>query len=633
MADPDVVVGIDFGMTSTGVAYSAGPDWPRPDTIQNWPGNARGSIADKVDSKVAYTEGGEIAAWGFAADEGFGIDSQRCEEFFKLYLDPEFRDAMEDAPSLQEARRWFTDYLSCLYRTVDRHMNDTIPKYSSKRVEFKFSVPTTWKNPAMIAETEQLIRNAGFARGNPLHTAEISLTEAEAAAVYASKMQYAAGDIFLVCDAGGGTSDVNILKVISSGIGQTELAPLSWVEGRAIGSTLIDFRVEKLIVERLQVVRDQLQETPEVTARRMLREGSRFESFKCNLGDEAMDLPTLRLTIPGIAPGLDVPPHIENSQIVLDKREIESIFDAQVERICDLIDDQLYQLEKAHPHEIVNFLVLSGGLGSSAYLQQSLRRKYLLGRSPHACIKDLQILRVPKPQLAVCHGLVLDRVQQIKESRVVYKERFCRNSYGVVVKAEYDPQVHYGEPTSFDHRDKKTYVLNQIDWFIKQGQKVSVSDGVKQHYSLKVLPGQENQPWTTQVVMSTLSANELPSSLNKPGANRLCKVESSLPSEMKLKNRHWYSGGSQYHRAEFDVQVIVGAADLKFRTLGTEGRTLSRAHDTIDVEWYSSRTSNKVPGAVISELGAEGLDRHIHPPRQAGLKTSDSWLRRFNKKL
>jgi hypothetical protein len=24
---PDVVVGVDFGMTSTGVAYSAGPEW------------------------------------------------------------------------------------------------------------------------------------------------------------------------------------------------------------------------------------------------------------------------------------------------------------------------------------------------------------------------------------------------------------------------------------------------------------------------------------------------------------------------------------------------------------------------------------------------------------------------------
>lgn len=468
MAYPDVVVGVDFGMTSTGVAYSAAPNWDRPETIQNWPGNLRGSIADKVDTKIAYDRKDEITGWGFTVDEGFGSGAERYEEFFKLYLDPEFKDTIKDAPSLQEARRWFVDYLSCLYRTIDRHLNDTIPKYSSKRVEFKFSVPTTWKNPAMIAETEQLVRNAGFARDNALHTAEISLTEAEAAAVYASKMQYAAGEVFLVCDAGGGTSDVNILKVVSSHVGQTELAPLSWVEGRAIGSTLIDFHVEKLISERLEVLRNQLQDDPEVTAHRMLKEGSRFESFKCNLGDEAMDLPTLRLTIPGLIPEINISPYIENSQIILSKREIEAIFDAQIDRICDLIDDQLFQLEKSYPHELVTYLVLSGGLGSSAYLQKRLREKYLFGRGAHACVRDLQILRVPKPQLAVCHGLVLDRVQQIKENRMVYTERFCRNSYGVVVRAEYDPKLHNGEPTFIDPRDKKRWVSNQIDWFIKQ---------------------------------------------------------------------------------------------------------------------------------------------------------------------
>lgn len=468
MTAPDVVVGIDFGMTATGVAYSSGPDWARPETIQNWPGNVRGAIADKVDTKIAYDEAGKPKRWGFLVDESHNNGSDRCEEFFKLYLDPEFNDSFDDAPSIQEARRWFVDYLSYLYTTINRHLHDTIPRYASKRVEFKFSVPTTWKSPAMIAETEQLIRNAGFARSNSMHTAEISLTEAEAAAVYASKMQYSAGEIFLVCDAGGGTSDVNILKVVSSGIGQTELAPLSWVEGRAIGSTLIDFKVEKLIIERLDVIRNQLQDSPEMTAHRMLKEGSRFENFKCNLGDEAMDLPNLRLTIPGLSQTTNVHPHIENSQLILSKGEIEAIFDMQVERMCELIDDQLYQLEKCHPGETISYLVLSGGLGSSAYLQKSLRQRYLLGRSPHACIRDLQILRVPKPQLAVCHGLVLDRVQQIKESRVVYKERFCRNSYGIVVRVEFDPKLHQGQPTVYDSKDKKTWVQNQIDWFIKQ---------------------------------------------------------------------------------------------------------------------------------------------------------------------
>lgn len=466
MASPDIIVGIDFGMTATGVAYSAAPDWGRPETIQNWPGNFRGSIADKVDTKIAYDANGNIAGWGFAIDEAdSGIDM--IEEYFKLHLDPDFVDSMEDPPTSAQAKTWFVDYLTCLFKTVDRYLNEIIPQYQSKRVEFKFSVPTTWKNPAMIAEIERLIRKAGFGSRNPLHKAEISLTEAEAAAVYAAQQRYDTGQIVLVCDAGGGTSDVNILKVISSGVGVTELAPLQHVEGKAIGSTLIDFYVEKLIEERLSVITEYLSEPMDVVTNRMIKDKSRFESFKCNIGDDVMDLPTLRLSIPGVPTGLTVRPYIENSQLILYKREIEQIFDTQVNRLYELIDDQLSQLERARPGEIISYLVLSGGFGSSPYLQKRLRQRYLFGRS-HACIGNVQILRVPKPQLAVCHGLVLDRVQQIKEDRVVYKERFCRNSYGVISRAEYDPSKHSGEPTTYDPRDRKTWVFNQIDWFIKQ---------------------------------------------------------------------------------------------------------------------------------------------------------------------
>lgn len=610
---PDVVVGVDFGMTSTGVAYSAGPEWMRPETIQNWPGNPRGGIADKVDTKISYDANSQVRAWGFMVDASLNLSNQRCEELFKLYLDPDFKDPYEGAPSFREARTWFTDYLSCIYRAVARHLKDTIPKFASKHVEFRFSVPTTWKNPAMIAETEQLIRNAGFGSESSQHTVEIALTEAEAAAVYASKQHYEEGDVFLVCDAGGGTSDVNILKVVSSGVGQTELEPLSWVEGRAIGSTLIDFRVEKLIAERLRSIIHYLPAEPEAVAFKMLRESSRFESFKCNLGDEAMDLPSLRLPVPGLAYGINLEmAHIEDSQMILTKEELQKVFDDQVFKIVNLIDEQLAVLQKTHPQEKITYLILSGGLGSSPYLQMKLKEHYKATTACFSNAQHMQVLKVPKPQLAVCHGLVLDRVQQIKDNRLVYKERYCRNSYGIVVRREYDPDIHFDEPITVDPRDKKWWVENQIDWFMVQGQKVSVEQGVKQHYSLKVQPGQEHLPWNTQVVMSTLPAHLLPKSLNKSGAQHVCKVVSSLPQDMKRKNRHWYNAGPQYLRTEFDMQVLIGPADLKFQILSKDG-IISRDHAAINVEWSSSSKDASQPTiAELDESQAIDTQRKIH---------------------
>lgn len=133
---------------------------------------------------------------------------------------------------------------------------------------------------------------------------------------------------------------------------------------------------------------------------------------------------------------------------------------------------------------------------------------------------------------------------------------------------------------------------------------MSVSEGIKQHYSLKVPLGGETQPWITHVVMSTLPADQLPNSLNKPGARRLCQVKSRLPVDMKLKNGKWYQKSDPYFKAEFDVQVLIGAADLRFQTLDARG-VLSQDYNAIDVNWFPSPSPSQNPGLGINELNTE----------------------------
>jgi hypothetical protein len=71
-------------------------------------------------------------------------------------------------------------------------------------------------------------------------------------------------------------------------------------------------------------------------------------------------------------------------------------------------------------------------------------------------------------QLAVSHGLVIDRIQALKYSGTVIRERCCRISYGVVVREKYDPLIHIGEEVSIDPRDKNKWAERQIHWLIKQ---------------------------------------------------------------------------------------------------------------------------------------------------------------------
>lgn len=118
-------------------------------------------------------------------------------EQFKLTLDPDYED--DRGITVEDARRWYFDYLCCLYREIQKFFDSALPNWRSCNVEYIFSTPTTWANPAMIAGIEELIKAAGFADTNR-QSLHMGLTEAEAAAIEASSTQYRAGDIFLICD-------------------------------------------------------------------------------------------------------------------------------------------------------------------------------------------------------------------------------------------------------------------------------------------------------------------------------------------------------------------------------------------------------------------------------------------------
>ena len=168
-----------------------GPDWAEPKTLQHWPGKMISELANKVPTRIQYKESSrEIKAWGFLCDQE--DEDTDTLELFKLHLDPEYKDPRPEAgvPTLGEARVWFQDYLRCLHDHIQDYFSNAFPHWKTQRAEFVFSVPTTWKSASIIAETERLIKAAGYGSDGVNHRAGIGLTEAEAAAVYASQQQF-----------------------------------------------------------------------------------------------------------------------------------------------------------------------------------------------------------------------------------------------------------------------------------------------------------------------------------------------------------------------------------------------------------------------------------------------------------
>lgn len=173
----------------TGVAYSMGTRWSQPKTIQHWPGNLHNELSNKVPTRLQYDQHTEqVTKWGFQCNHD--EDGSDVKEFFKLHLDPNYHDPRPNAPKVEDARRWLRDYLRCIHNHVRETFNDSFPRWTAQRTEFVFSVPTTWNSPRMIADMEAIIRDAGFGSAGAEHRTRIGLTEAEAAAVYASQQQF-----------------------------------------------------------------------------------------------------------------------------------------------------------------------------------------------------------------------------------------------------------------------------------------------------------------------------------------------------------------------------------------------------------------------------------------------------------
>ena len=169
--------------------------------INKWPGRSH-AVENKVPTTLVYPKNSPYpSSWGFLSEnptEQFAEDKIYWE-WFKTYLDEgrlrlaQERAARKDANipvprSMGEVEKWYQDYLTKLYEHIQFRLAASIGQVSweNARIEFIFSVPTTWEHNPTVERFRSIIQRSGFSR-YPGHEIKIDLTEAEAAAVWTSK--------------------------------------------------------------------------------------------------------------------------------------------------------------------------------------------------------------------------------------------------------------------------------------------------------------------------------------------------------------------------------------------------------------------------------------------------------------
>jgi hypothetical protein len=116
---------------------------------------------------------------------------------------------------------------------------------------------------------------------------------------------------------------------------------------------------------------------------------------------------------------------------------------------------------------------------------------------------------------------------------------------------------------------------------------------------LKIPPGDEDETWQAEIVMSSSPRSRLPTSMQDDDVRRVCLVEAVFSQRtlrkvesgkqqvegFSLMNSHWWQKGHPYVLAVFDIHVLVGSADVRFQLRTKDGNRFSEDHPEIEVSW------------------------------------------------
>ncbi|KAM0078625.1 hypothetical protein ACKRZS_009350 [Fusarium odoratissimum] len=419
----DLVVGIDVGMSGTGVAYRQkghaeviclkwGIDMKDP----------------KTPTRVFYNvhdQPPRLVGWGTEAPDD-SVEHLKLYEWFKV-------DLGEVDGDNGQVKSLYRDFLTSLYGELStKRFTSALlggKNFEEAEVLFLFSVPATW-DPAAVHDFTQLVRDSGFEKEG-LRSVRVTMTEPQAVAAYEicvrnPDYQLKNGESVLIVDAGGGTTDFCLLKMDDTYEKPPQAMELAPPTACAIGSSYIDRGFEEMVVTYLQEKRDLLLRDIEDVAWD-LRNSNRFRIYKHEFNPDKFR--ELTFNIPFKTSARDDSRHPPPPpSFVLTGKSLGSLFDSQIGEINQHIRRFARALETdsgTNSENHLDYIVLAGGLGSSRYVLGKIEE--FIGESQTNLALKTKVVMSSAPRLSVCMGLVYNAGRNPE----LFPRRFNRVSVGV----------------------------------------------------------------------------------------------------------------------------------------------------------------------------------------------------------
>lgn len=559
-----LIVGIDFGTTFSGVAFAFATNTEaKEDIIVEWPG-AGTQTKQKIPTVLYYDQHQQVVGWGpdiadALAPTGYPKPGVQKVEWFKLqlmlsgntYIDPINLPPLPPGKSEIDVA---ADYLFKLRQAMRNQLQKSLGEVfnrEERNIRYFLTVPAIW-NDAGKAATRAAAIQAGFLRDENDNRLTL-ITEPEAAAMFCAKtglLNLKVHDAILIVDCGGGTVDLIAYEV-------EEESPFTVAEctagsGDSCGSTALNRNFSNILRAKIRKMKlpDGSKTAGKVYAKCIMDFENRIKADFRNNGQKwAVDV-GIEAEFPDAG--------IEEGYMTFTNEEILQCFEPVVNRILELVRNQIIAIQ-AQNRLLQNVLVV-GGFGASEYLFQQIK----LHVPPQFQNK---VVRPMDSVAAIVKGAVTAGITE----RVI-TSRVARRHYLMATLQPFKEGHHpeqYRVP-SLDGKDRCKYT-RQI--FVQKGQRVKIGEPVKVSFFRQVAPG---ATLMYEDVLYACDEDVCPEYTKDPRIKEIVTLTSDLSRKNLEKDfERMDTPQGTFYRVYFDIYLTLDGSEFNAE-LVCQGEVMGR---------------------------------------------------------
>ncbi|KAM7191752.1 actin-like ATPase domain containing protein [Rhypophila sp. PSN 637] len=566
--DDDVlVIGIDFGTTFSGAAWATTADLmsDQINLITSWPGTGREE--GKAPTELFYEDGETM--WGYEVPH----DTDPVRWFKLLLLDDEDIDGelrsseflIRGRRMLRENKKSAEDLVADYLRLLWVHVTESIVKARGASVidamtfHIVLTVPAIWKDYA-----RNRIRNAAKVAGILSSRAAGPTTlsfapEPEVAALSTlcePGRQTEKGDIYVVCDAGGGTVDL-----ISYQIEQN--APIAMREvvegtGGLCGGIFIDEAFESLCKERLGRKWDRLSKAGVNEVMKGDWECGVKPQFKSgNVGKEYIVSVPAEAFVRSSLDDTTRMPFIKSGRIHFSSENIAGTFSQSFRGIDALVDGQIARVTQNG--QKVTGIILVGGLGGSPYLYDHLKQRFT-----SSGITILQSGGM-RPRTAICRGAVIKGFLDGSSAQgdalpISVTSTISRSNIGMVVSQVFNSGIHAESDKYWDSEEGHYRANNQMDWYVKKGEHVPTGTPIRKEI-YRICAKNDHSPISVRLFQCEDDVAPL---TYQARMGKLCHITVDWDDDLGYEPRTHAATGVPLKKIDYEIVVKPSGASSEF---------------------------------------------------------------------